>query len=209
MKVHTTRVPRPDSGQTSAVEPGTQESAQTTVAPPSPSSTSSQRPNQTNQQPHVYATLQSHEVEPSARVVSSEARNSQNTFRHGNRVRRITPTPHQEQIASHLQPRTGEGISSVDFPTSTFSFRAPDRMSHPVYRAPQNEHGPRPIHAGYHSTQPSVQASAQVNRVPARPSTWYSRVLKCMFLTEFREVNPGQFVIFRELEEVRRDSPGN
>lgn len=176
MRVHTTRVPQPDSGQTSTVEPGTQESAQTTVAPPSPSSTSFQHPNQTNQQPHVYATLQSHEVEPPAQVVSSEAHNSQNTFRHGNRVRCITPAPRQEQITSHPQPRTGEGTSSVDFPTSTFSFRAQDRMSHPVHRTPQDDRGPHPMHTGNHSTQPSVQASAQVNGVPARPSMWYSHV---------------------------------
>lgn len=188
LRVHTVHVPQPDSDRTSTSEPVTQESTQTSTTEPvteepaqasavepvtqepprTTTTTSFQHPNRANQRFHTSETLQSRKVEPPAQLISSRVHGSQSAFRNGNRARSITPVSHQGPSTSHSQLRIGE-TSSVDFTTSTFSFRAPDRMSYPTHRAPQNGHDPRPIPTGYRSTH-STQASAQMNEAPVRPS---------------------------------------
>lgn len=188
MGVHATCGSQPDSGRTSTTEQAVVQEPAPTTAMRSPSSLSpsflpSSSLHSSNfpigQQSHTYGTSHSHEVRPSRQVASSSAQSLHDTSRQWQHPRYTTPVPRQGPSTSHSVLQTGVGPSSIDFTTSTFSFRVPSQTNYPVSRVSRNHHDLLPVTTGYPSggrsstasTQLSTQTSAQVNLIPPQPST--------------------------------------
>ena len=104
------------------------------------------------------------------------AHDSQDSFTQMNRTRQDTPIPHQRPSASS-QRQPDQGASSTHFPTSSFSFRAPNLASHPVSGVRRDGRDPRSPPAEYISESrgaaQSIRSSNQATG-PKRPSMWHS-----------------------------------
>jgi hypothetical protein len=162
------------------------------VGPPSiRSSTLSQHPNRTDRQFRTHDTLQPREVGLLAQVTFNSTHCSQGNFIRDSRARSATPAPRQRSSTPHPLLQVDGGTSFSHFPASSFSFRAPNRMSS-VDGAGRSDHGSQTSSTGYPpagrehalSTQHSTQASA-----PVKPSTRHSNSLKAKFLTPHSEID--------------------
>jgi hypothetical protein len=95
-----------------------------------------------------------------------------------NRTRQDTLFPREWPSASfQRQPDQGASSTSTHFPTSSFSFRAPNLENHPVNGVHRDDRDPRSPPAGYISESrgaaQSIPSSTQATG-PKRPSMWHS-----------------------------------
>jgi len=145
----------------------------------------------TGQKPRTNDTPHSHKVHLPGQPASSSAQISQGTPRRWQLPHSTTPLLCEGTSTSHPVMQMAREPSSINFTTSTFSFRVPNQTDYLGSGVSENHQDPRPVPTGYASggsssaafTQPPTQASVQMNAAPPRPSKWHSIVSIVTFLT--------------------------